>query len=113
MAPHKVTNVTDMNKCGNSSVGRARPCQGRGREFESRFPLQNIKAGWQSGYAAACKAVDAGSIPTPAFLAMCNARVAELVDARDLKSLGILSRAGSIPAPGKIIVYSLGNKYIR
>ncbi len=28
---------------GNSSVGRARPCQGRGREFESRFPLQNLK----------------------------------------------------------------------
>ena len=26
--------------CGNSSVGRARPCQGRGREFEPRFPLQ-------------------------------------------------------------------------
>ena len=26
--------------CGNSSVGRARPCQGRGREFESRFPLK-------------------------------------------------------------------------
>jgi hypothetical protein len=26
---------------GNSSVGRARPCQGRGREFESRFPLQD------------------------------------------------------------------------
>ena len=24
---------------GNSSVGRARPCQGRGRGFESRFPL--------------------------------------------------------------------------
>ncbi len=23
----------------NSSVGRARPCQGRGRGFESRFPL--------------------------------------------------------------------------
>ncbi len=28
--------------CGNSSVGRARPCQGRGREFESRFPLQSL-----------------------------------------------------------------------
>ena len=28
--------------CGNSSVGRARPCQGRGREFESRFPLQEV-----------------------------------------------------------------------
>ena len=26
-------------KCGNSSVGRAQPCQGWGREFESRFPL--------------------------------------------------------------------------
>ena len=26
--------------CGNSSVGRARPCQGRGREFESRLPLK-------------------------------------------------------------------------
>jgi hypothetical protein len=27
-----------------------------------------IRARWQSGYAAACKAVDAGSIPTLAFL---------------------------------------------
>ena len=26
--------------CGNSSVDRAQPCQGWGREFESRFPLQ-------------------------------------------------------------------------
>ena len=25
--------------CGNSSVGRAQPCQGWGRESESRFPL--------------------------------------------------------------------------
>ncbi len=30
--------------CGNSSVGRAQPCQGWGREFESRFPLQIQKA---------------------------------------------------------------------
>ena len=28
--------------CGNSSVGRAQPCQGWGREFESRFPLLEI-----------------------------------------------------------------------
>ena len=27
-------------KCGTSSVGRARPCQGRGHEFEPRVPLQ-------------------------------------------------------------------------
>ena len=25
--------------CGHSSAGRARPCQGRGREFEPRCPL--------------------------------------------------------------------------
>ena len=30
-----------LRQCGNSSVGRARPCQGRGREFESRFPLEH------------------------------------------------------------------------
>jgi hypothetical protein len=35
-------------KRGNSSVGRARPCQGRGREFESRFPLQVKKADFLS-----------------------------------------------------------------
>ena len=29
-------------KCGNSSVGRASPCQGGGREFESRFPLHIV-----------------------------------------------------------------------
>jgi hypothetical protein len=44
-------------------------------------------ARWQSGHAAACKAVYAGSIPT---LASINtlAGVAELVDATDLKSVG-------------------------
>jgi hypothetical protein len=31
---------SQIKKCENSSVGRARPCQGRGREFESRFSLQ-------------------------------------------------------------------------
>src|SRR2546429_4096595 len=27
---------------GNSSVGRAQPCQGWGRGFESRFPLSGV-----------------------------------------------------------------------
>ena len=53
-------------------------------------------AGWQSGYAAACKAVHSGSIPDSASSIICNrregekhikARVVELVDTRDLKSL--------------------------
>ena len=43
-------------------------------------------ARWQSGYAAACKAVYVGSIP---ILASILARVAELVDATDLKSFEI------------------------
>ena len=34
---------------GNSSVGRARPCQGRGREFESRFPLHLPSDGLKVG----------------------------------------------------------------
>ena len=29
---------------GNSSAGRAQPCQGWGREFESRFPLQDFES---------------------------------------------------------------------
>jgi hypothetical protein len=38
---------------------------------------QRTPAGWQSGHAAACKAVDAGSIPTPASnLLSRSARVA-------------------------------------
>ncbi len=53
---------------GNSSSGRARPCQGRGSEFEPRFPLHLIVAEWQSGYAAVCKTVYAGSIPTSASI---------------------------------------------
>ena len=102
---------------GNSSVGRAQPCQGWGREFESRFPLQFLeccvcsrrplvttqsKAEWQNGYAADCKSVYLGSTPGSASK-RCNAasgstpdtfaekqpdaRVVKLVDTRDLKSL--------------------------
>ena len=43
-----------------------------GRQAAIYIVILNIEyysqsvAGWQSGYAAACKAVDAGSIPTPA-----------------------------------------------
>ena len=42
MAGQPLSNIYLCNpNRGNSSVGRARPCQGRGREFESRFPLQS------------------------------------------------------------------------
>ena len=47
------------SQCENSSVGRARPCQGRGRGFESRFSLNAKRSNSSSS----------------------NVRVAELVDA--------------------------------
>ena len=31
--------LSNRKNCGNSSVGRAQPCQGWGRGSESRFPL--------------------------------------------------------------------------
>jgi hypothetical protein len=39
------------------------------------FEQWYMTAGWQSGYAAACKAVDAGSIPTPACLETRNLKL--------------------------------------
>ena len=36
--------MPDFIDCENSSVGRARPCQGRGRGFESRFSLSELIA---------------------------------------------------------------------
>ena len=67
-------------KCGNSSVGRARPCQGRGREFESRLPLFDILNYIEE------------------FL-LNNAQVAELVDAH-VSGACVSRRAGSSPVLG-------------
>ena len=68
-------------KCGNSSVGRARPCQGRGRGSESRFPLK-----------IPIRIIGSG------FFLETIARVVELVDTLDLKSNEHRARAGSSPA---------------
>jgi hypothetical protein len=38
----KIFSIFVFVKCGNSSVGRASPCQGECRGFESRFPLEVI-----------------------------------------------------------------------
>ena len=41
LMPNAAENLTFRKiNCGNSSVGRAQPCQGWGREFEPRFPLK-------------------------------------------------------------------------
>ena len=59
-------------------------------------------AGWQSGYAAACKAVDAGSIPTPAlfFYQFQTCPGGGTGRRKGLKIPREQSRAGSIPASG-------------
>ena len=38
----KIFSIFKVVNCGNSSVGRASPCQGECRGFESRFPLEVI-----------------------------------------------------------------------
>ena len=42
--------------------GRASPCQGERREFESRLPLQNMRV-WFNGRTSAFQAEHKGSIP--------------------------------------------------
>lgn len=85
--------------CGSSSFGRARPCQGRGREFESRFPLQinsigscgcfSIKGALAkrlcSGLQIRLVRFDSGT----RLHFISRARMVESVDTRDLKSLGV------------------------
>src|SRR5512134_3708437 len=46
----------------------------------SLFCLKVSSAGWQSGHAAACKAVYAGSIPTPASRFYCGSMAADAGD---------------------------------
>ncbi len=101
--------------CGNSSVGRAQPCQGWGREFESRFPLQisqspvlpgflvsapglyffatalTMLTSWLGGRVVMQRIANPWTPvrfrPQPPFF-LRAARVAKLVDAADLKSAG-------------------------
>ena len=54
--------------CGRSSSGRARPCQGRGSEFEPRRPLQKEiphPTGWGISFWK-CAAAPENSLPRPA-----------------------------------------------
>ena len=75
--------------CESSSAGRARPCQGRGRGFESRLSLQL----YIIFYARVAQLVEhdlakvgvAGSNPVSRST---FALVVELVDTQDLKSCG-------------------------
>ena len=71
--------------------------------------IKEVAAGWQSGYAAACKAADTGSIPVPALIMEC--RVVSVCPGggigrrKGLKIPREQSRASSSLAPGTM--YSL------
>ena len=60
------------------------------------------QARWQSGYAAACKAADAGSIPTLASNQLTHGPGGGIGRRYGLKIRCPKGRAGSSPAPGTI-----------
>ncbi len=68
MHPLRESN-TPQSKCESSSVGRARPCQGRGRGFESRLSLK--------------------------FVVLCPD--GGMVDTKDLKSFGFTAVRVQVP----------------
>ncbi len=79
--------------------------------IESLYRSIDSKAGWQSGYAADCNSVYAGSIPTPASISHDSVAISSIVDAvirpdgeigrrKRLKISRGQPRAGSSPAPG-------------
>ena len=73
---------------GNSSVGRAQPCQGWGREFESRLPLHILN-----------NTKDRRSLSS-------QAQVAELVDAH-VSGACAARRAGSSPVLGTSVIQNV------
>src|SRR5580693_4513545 len=80
-ASHRATISPVARGC--SAVGSASPCQGEGRGFESRHPLEGCKwyqtpaVEWPSGEATACKAVHTGSIPVSTSNSLTRARLAQ------------------------------------
>jgi hypothetical protein len=84
-------------ECGNSSVGRAQPCQGWGREFESRFPLHFY--GWVAEWL--CSGLQSrrrrfNSDPSLTYVCPGGGTGRR----KGLKIPRGQPRAGSIPAPG-------------
>ena len=75
---------------GSSSAGRARPCQGRGRAFESRLPLCNFKFQTPPVWNFLFSVVFCSSFWELFFLGKLKNSCCpggEMVDTRDLKSL--------------------------
>ena len=92
-------NLAKVGVASSSLVSRSRI-----KRRQVAFFLELFMAVWQSGYAAACKAVDAGSIPASASKKI--AQVAKQVDARDLKSLGAKTPCRFDSGPGHQFLFT-------
>ena len=77
-----------VKRSGNSSVGRARPCQGRGREFESRFPLNARRCFWSSESRSKRSLIMPSRDRNPD--SRSEAEIAQLVE-HDLAKVGVAS----------------------
>ena len=96
MVEHLVANE-DVASSSLVSRSNLKPQDHLGVFFFGQMIFSWLMAGWQSGYAAACKAVYAGSIPTPASI---YARVVKFGRHKGLKIPRLNGHAGSSPAPG-------------
>ena len=115
-ASHRATISSVARGC--SAVGSASPCQGEGRGFESRHPLEGAIASipaveWPSGEATACKAVHTGSIPVSTSIVELRARLAQRESASLTRKRSLVQsqyRAPSINAGQRLYLGSLCNR---
>ena len=92
--------TTSDELSGNSSAGRAQPCQGWGRGFESRFPLIGWVAEWLcSGLQSRGRRFDSDPSLQSTFLSPGGG----IGRRYGLKIRCPKGRAGSSPAPGTTI----------
>jgi hypothetical protein len=80
--------------CGNSSIGRALPCQGKGCGFESRFPLQSFPLkgnAWQASQGIV------RATPGTASQGDFDIRISLREESEDC--LGIVERSETTPGP--------------
>ena len=82
-----------------SSIGRARACQARGREFEPPRRLQITARLAEWIQAQGCKPCQGGSIPS----ACSNFQRAEVAQSADARSLNLRNFEGSTPSFGMSI----------
>ena len=115
-ASHRATISSVARGC--SAVGSASPCQGEGRGFESRHPLEGCKwyqtpaVEWPSGEATACKAVHTGSIPVSTSRFVSPARLAQRESASLTRKRSLVQSQYRAPEFRQLDSYFLAAKMV-